>query len=77
MINMDFLVLVGISILIALPVSGFLMSDWLKDYVYRYQMTFFLFFWPALITVALAMIIVSLQSWRAAGANPADSLRDE
>lgn len=77
LINRDFLILVGIAILIALPVSGFLMTDWLKDYVYRYQMTFFLFLWPSLITIVLAVIIISLQSWRAATANPAQSLRDE
>jgi putative ABC transport system permease protein len=77
MINRDFLILVGIAILIALPVSGYLMADWLRDYVYRYTMTPLLFIWPALATILLAVIIVSVQSWRAATANPADSLRDE
>ena len=65
----------ALAILIALPLAAYLMTDWLKDYVYRYEMTFFLFLWPALITVALAMIIISLQSWRAAVSNPAESLR--
>jgi len=77
LINRDFLILVGIAILIAVPVSAYLMTDWLKDYVYRYQMTPLLFLWPALITVTLALTIITLQSWRAAGANPVESLRDE
>lgn len=77
LINRDFLLLVGVAILIAMPLSGYLMTDWLKDYVYRYQLTPFVFLWPALITVALALMIISLQSWRAAVANPVDSLRDE
>lgn len=77
LISRDFLILVGIAILIALPVSGFLMTDWLKDYVYRYQMTLFIFLWPALIIIALTLIIISQQTWRAANANPVESLRDE
>jgi putative ABC transport system permease protein len=77
LINRDFVILVGIAIAIALPVSGFLMTNWLEDYVYRYQMNVFVFLWPALITLALSLIIVSVQSWRSANANPVDSLRDE
>jgi putative ABC transport system permease protein len=77
LINRDFVILVGIAIAIALPVSGVLMTNWLEDYVYRYQMNVFVFLWPALITLALSLIIVSVQSWRAANANPVDSLRDE
>jgi len=77
LISRDFLILVGIAIVIALPVAGYLMTDWLKDYVYRYQMTVFIFLWPALIILAITILIISLQSWRAANANPVDSLRDE
>jgi putative ABC transport system permease protein len=77
LISRDFLILVGIAIIIALPLAGYLMTDWLKDYVYRYHMTVVLFLWPAIITIALTVIIISMQSWRAATANPADSLRDE
>jgi putative ABC transport system permease protein len=77
LISWDFLILVIISIVIALPVSGYLMSDWLKDYVYRYQMTLLVFIWPALVTIALTLIIISQQTWRAANANPVDSLRDQ
>lgn len=77
LINRDFVILVAIAIAIALPVSGILMTNWLKDYVYRYQLNAFVFLWPALITIALSLIIVSVQSWRAANANPVDSLRDE
>jgi putative ABC transport system permease protein len=77
LINRDFLILVGIAIAIALPVSGYLMTDWLKDYVYRYEMTVAVFILPALITIAVALTIISLQSWRAATANPVESLRDQ
>jgi len=77
LINRDFLILVGIAIIIALPLAGYLMTDWLKDYVYRYTLTLFIFLWPALITIAISVIIITLQSWQAATANPTDSLRDE
>jgi putative ABC transport system permease protein len=77
LINRDFVILVVIAIAIALPLSGMLMTNWLKDYVYRYQMNFLDFLWPALITIALSLIIVSVQSWRTANANPVDSLRNE
>ncbi len=77
LINRDFVILVVIAIAIALPVAGVLMTNWLKDYVYRYQMNALVFLWPALITIVLSLFIVSVQSWRAANANPVDSLRDE
>ncbi|MFA6481998.1 MAG: ABC transporter permease [Bacteroidales bacterium] len=77
LISRDFLILVGVAIVIALPVAAYLMTNWLKDYVYRYEMTFFIFLWPALITLALTLIIIVFQTWRAANANPVKSLRDE
>jgi ABC-type antimicrobial peptide transport system permease subunit len=40
-------------------------------------MTPSVFLWPALITIGLTLVIISIQSWRAANANPVDSLRDE
>jgi len=77
LINRDFLILVLIANAIALPVSGILMKNWLEDYVYRYQMGVFVFLVPALITIALSLIIVSIQSWRTANFNPSDTLRNE
>jgi putative ABC transport system permease protein len=77
LINRDFVILVAIAIAIALPVSGILMKNWLEDYVYRCDLNALVFLWPAVITIALSMIIVSIQSWKSANANPVDSLRDE
>jgi putative ABC transport system permease protein len=77
LINRDFLILVGIALVIALPLSGYLMGNWLNDYVYRYHIGPLLYLWPALATSLLAVFIISLQTWRVATANPSDSLREQ
>jgi putative ABC transport system permease protein len=77
LINRDFLILVLIANAIALPISGILMKNWLEDYVYRYQMGVFVFLLPALITITLSLVIVSIQAWRTANSNPSDTLRNE
>ena len=77
LLSKDFLVLVLISFLIAVPVSWFGMHKWLMDYSYRVSISWEIFLFAGLLAIAIALITVSFQSIRAAVANPVKSLRAE
>ncbi|MEM8927516.1 MAG: ABC transporter permease [Bacteroidota bacterium] len=73
----DFLKLVGISMLIAFPVGYYLMDRWLQDFAYRIDMDWWVFALAALITVLIAFVTLGFRSFKAALANPVESLRTE
>ena len=73
----DFLKLVGISTLIALPIGWYCMNIWLEDFSYRIQIGWGIMGLSALLVITIAIITVSYQSIKAAIANPVKSLRTE
>ncbi|MFH0757959.1 MAG: ABC transporter permease [Bacteroidota bacterium] len=77
MISMEFLVLVIISFALSVPAVWFLMSDWLQNYVYRIYLGPAVFLWTILLIIIPTALTVSYQSYKAATANPADSIRAE
>ncbi|TMU55200.1 ABC transporter permease [Flagellimonas algicola] len=76
-LTVDFLRLVGIGILIALPVGWFSMDQWLQDFSYRISMSWEVFVLAAMLAVGTAVLTVSYQSIKAAIVNPVKSLRTE
>lgn len=77
LISKEFIILVSIAILIAFPLSYYFMRDWLQQFVYRTNLGLFIFILAGILTIAITFITISYQAWRAANANPADSLRVE
>jgi len=77
MLSKDFLILISISLLIALPVSWWLMSRWLQSFAYRINITPFAFVITAVSVILITLITISYQSVKAALANPVKSLRTE
>jgi len=77
LISKEFLILIGISMLIAFPVSGFLMKNWLQNYIYRVELGVMVFLIPALIAIGLTALTISFQAYKAAIMNPADSISDD
>ena len=73
----EFLKLVIIANLIAWPVSWFIMKEWVGDFAYKTEISWWLFLIAGLVAVLIAFITVAYQSLKAAVANPVDSLRDE
>ena len=73
----DFLKLVGIALVIATPVAWILMHRWLQDFAYRIALPWWTFLLAGLIAVTVAFLTISLQSIRAAFANPVKSLHNE
>lgn len=77
LISRDFLLLVGISIVIALPVAFYFMSNWLENYVYRTNISIPLLILAALLTIGITFITISYKAYQAAVTNPASSIRTE
>jgi putative ABC transport system permease protein len=73
----EFLILVVISFVISIPAVWFLMSDWLQNYVYRTEIGPLVFLWTILMILLPTLITISFRTYRAATANPVDSLRVE
>ncbi|MDX1912901.1 MAG: FtsX-like permease family protein [Saprospiraceae bacterium] len=73
----DFLILVGIAILIASPLAYYFMEKWLSDFAYRIEMEWWMFAGAGVLAVLIAFLTVSFQSVKAALANPVESLRSE
>lgn len=77
LISRDFLKLVGIAILIASPVAGWMMNEWLKEFAYHISISWWVFVVAGLLAIAIAAFTISFQSVRAALMNPVKSLRTE
>jgi putative ABC transport system permease protein len=77
MLSKDFLQLIFISLLVALPASWWLMSNWLQSFAYRINLTFYLFAIAGISVILLTLFTISFQSIKAAMANPVKSLRSE
>lgn len=77
MMSKDFVVLVSLSILIATPVSYYLMHGWLQDYKYRAELSWWIFLFTGFGAIFITLCTVSYQSIKAALSNPVKSLRSE
>ena len=77
LLSKQFIKLVIISIIISIPLSFFLMKEWLENFAYRTEMKLWIFLIAGLIAFLIAVITVSFQAIKAANANPVKSLRYE
>lgn len=77
LLNTDFLKLVVFGFVLAVPVAWYIMHQWLKEFAYKIEIGLGVFAIAGLAALIIAVITVSGQSIKAAGANPVESLRDE
>lgn len=77
LLGKDFLKLVAIGFLIAIPVSWFGMDSWLEDFAYHIGISWTTFLWAGLIAGLIAAVTVTSQTLRAAWANPVKSIKNE
>jgi len=76
-LSKDFVKLVIISLLIAIPVAWIAANKWLESYPYRISLSWWMFASAGILVVLIALATVSFQAIRAAMANPVKSLRTE
>lgn len=77
LISKQFLLLILISFVLAIPLAYYVIGQWLQDFAYRTSMEWWVYALPGLIAIAIAMLTLCFQSIRAALANPVKSLRTE
>jgi putative ABC transport system permease protein len=77
LLSKDFLMLVGIAIIIASPIAWFGMHKWLQDFAYRIPISWWIFAIAAAAAAIIAVLTVSFQAIKAAVTNPVLSLRSE
>lgn len=77
LLSKDFIRLVIIAFVIASPVAWYIMHNWLQDFAYRINISWWIFFAAGLMAVVIAMGTISFQAVKAAISNPVKSLRTE
>jgi putative ABC transport system permease protein len=77
MMSAEFVKLVFIAFVIAVPIAWFTMDNWLEGFAYRMPVQWIVFVWAGFVAISIALITVSFESIKAAIANPVDSLRNE
>lgn len=77
LLSSQFLRLILLALLIAIPLGWWIFSEWLNDFAYRIQISWHVFVFAAFLVMAIAVLPIGFQSLKAARANPVDSLRDE
>jgi putative ABC transport system permease protein len=73
----DFIKLVLISIIIAVPIAWYFMYKWLQDFAYKINISWTVFVLAGVMAIFIAFITISFQAIKAALANPVKSLRSE
>ena len=77
LLSKDFLQLVLIALVVASPLAYYFMDQWLQDFAYRIDMPWWVFVLAGGLAVGIAFFTVSLQSVKAALADPVESLRSD
>ena len=77
MLSKDFVVLVIISCLIAIPIAYYFLHGWLQQYAYRIEISWWIFTTASMSALLITLLTVSYQAIKAALMNPVESLRSE
>ena len=72
-----FLKLAGVAFIVSLPISYFLVQDWLHDFPIRIEIDSWFVFWPLIITTSLVLLSVSYHVLKVVIINPVEHLRNE
>lgn len=77
LMSKDFLQLVGLSVLFSVPLAWYFTDQWLEGFAYRIDIQWWVFALASLLVLFLAFLTVSMESMKAALANPLDCMREE
>jgi ABC-type antimicrobial peptide transport system permease subunit len=73
----EFIMLIAIAFAIATPIAWYYMDQWLQDYAYRIDISWWIFAAGGTVAIIIALATISFQAVKAALANPVKSLRAE
>ena len=77
LLSKNYLQLLIISIVIAIPVANYFITDWLKGFAYKIPLQWWMFALPGMVVLLVAFFSISSKTIKVARKNPVDSLRYE
>jgi len=77
MLTWDFIKWILISVLVAIPIAYYAMNKWLENFAYKTSISLWIFLLAGIVAIIIALVTVSVQSWKAANQNPVEALRCE
>jgi putative ABC transport system permease protein len=77
LLNKDFVIWITIAFVFATPIALYAMNNWLKNFAYKTELSWWIFVLAGIMALVIALFTVSVQSWRAATRNPVEALRYE
>ncbi|WP_162623356.1 ABC transporter permease [Confluentibacter sediminis] len=77
MLNLDIIKWAVIAFIIACPMAYYAIKKWLENFVYKTSIDWWVFAIAVIISLIIALLTVSWQTYKAAISNPVESLRDE
>lgn len=77
MLSTDFVKLVLLAFLIATPIAWWFMNQWLQDFAFRIDLSWWIFAITGIVSLLIALFTLSFQAIRAALSNPVKSMRTE
>lgn len=73
----EFLILVGIAFAIAVPISWYLIQEWIQDFAYKTSLSWWVFIASGTGMVLVALAVIGARTYKTANINPVESLRIE
>jgi putative ABC transport system permease protein len=77
LLSKDFIKLVMIAIVIAVPIAWYVLHNWLQDFAYRITISWWIFGSAGVVAISVALATISFQAIKAGRSNPVKSLRSE
>ncbi len=77
LVSRDYLLLMGVAILLATPLTWWIMNSWLQEFANRIDLSWWIFALPSLMVILIAFFTISIHTLKAARTNPATALRYE
>jgi len=77
LISKDFLGLIMLAFVVAVPLSWIAMNKWLENFAYRTEISWWIFITAGAVMITIAFVTLGFQTIKAAIANPVKSLRSE
>ena len=77
LLGRNFMLLIGISFAIAIPLAWWIMHEWLQNYEYRIHINWWIFAGSGILVIIIAMVTVGFLAVKAATANPVKAIKVE
>jgi ABC-type antimicrobial peptide transport system permease subunit len=77
LLGYNFIILIGVSFVIAIPLAWWLTTDWLQKFEYRIAISWWIFAACGILVILIALLTISFQATKAALANPAKAIKKE